>query len=517
LRLAVQAFGVDDPRRFSTGSLLKTQTELTPTALPEPPADTGKRRWRAGTLSYSLGGLVVLFFWLLWGDFSLQLKERAVPPALQRLLDMFHASNTVVGLLISALPPALVIVIVPIVCYRSDRHRGRWGRRIPFLLVVTPLAVVSMAGLAFSPVLGRRIAHLFGSTNENTTIILSFGLFWAMFELSSIICQHILSGLINDVVPREMLGRFYGMFRILSLSAGMLFHYFLMGKVATDYVPIFLGMAALYGVSFTLMCLRVKEGAYPAPLDAVQLPIEAAPALGELVSTGAQPEAGPVIPYASPSTKSGQFLNATGTYLSESFGNPYYLWFFASNALAIMAFSPINTFSLYFAQSVGMSDTGYGHYSALQLFCSLLQAYPIGWLADKIHPLRATIIATLLYTLATLWAFFFVHTAPLFAAAHVICGTIAGFWLTATAPLGPAVLPKAKYAQFASAAGICAAVGTMIVGPTCGWFIDAMHREYRFIYLWACVLMFSSLIVTLVLYRGFLKLGGTRHYAPPES
>ena len=427
---------------------------------------------------------------------------------------MFHASNGVVGLLISTLPPALAIAIVPAVCYRSDRFRSRWGRRIPFLLAVTPLAVVSMAGLAYSPVFGRRLAGFFGLHDENTVIIFSLGLFWMMFELSSSICQHVLSGLINDVVPHELLGRFFGMFRILSLGAGMLFHYFLMGKVATDYVPLFLGMAALYGVSFTLMCLRVKEGEYPAPQESPQPPIEAAPAMGELVATGALPEAGPIIPYAA-TGKSEPSLSATATYLRECFGNSYYLWFFASNALAIMAFAPVNTFSLYFAQSVGMNDTGYGHYSALQLFCSLLQAYPIGWLADKIHPLRATIIATFLYTMATLWAFFFVHTAPLFAAAHVICGTIAGFWLTATAPLGPALLPKSKYAQFASAAGICASLGQMIVGPACGWFIDAMHREYRFIYLWACVLMFLSLLVTLVLYQRFQQLGGTKHYTPP--
>lgn len=38
------------------------------------------RRYAVGTLSYTLGGLIVLFCWLLWGDFAWSLKDRAVGP-----------------------------------------------------------------------------------------------------------------------------------------------------------------------------------------------------------------------------------------------------------------------------------------------------------------------------------------------------------------------------------------------------------------------------------------------------
>ena len=33
-----------------------------------------RKIWRAGTLTYTTGGLVLLCFWLLWGDFPWAMK-----------------------------------------------------------------------------------------------------------------------------------------------------------------------------------------------------------------------------------------------------------------------------------------------------------------------------------------------------------------------------------------------------------------------------------------------------------
>src|SRR6478609_3699764 len=90
-----------------------------------------QRRWHTGTLTYTSGALVALFFWLLWGDFALNLKERAGPPTLQLLLIKFHASDKQLALFGTVLPQVMALLITPIVSYKSDRHRGRFGRRIP--------------------------------------------------------------------------------------------------------------------------------------------------------------------------------------------------------------------------------------------------------------------------------------------------------------------------------------------------------------------------------------------------
>ena len=49
---------------------------------------TKQRIWTAGTLRYTKGGLIILFFWLVWNDFFLMLME-AVKPALTGLLNTF--------------------------------------------------------------------------------------------------------------------------------------------------------------------------------------------------------------------------------------------------------------------------------------------------------------------------------------------------------------------------------------------------------------------------------------------
>jgi maltose/moltooligosaccharide transporter len=458
-----------------------------------------ERRYHAGTLTYTFGGLVVLFFWLLWGDFTISLKDRSVTPTFQVLLRTHEASAFVMGLLLSFLPPLIVIFLIPVISFKSDRHRGKWGRRIPFLLIPTPLAVLTMVGLGYSPMIGRWIWNLMGGASsgirENTCILICIGAGWTLFEFANITCGAVFSWLINDVVPRPMFGRFYGMFRALSLIAGMVFMKTLYGTVKTHYLIVFISLGALYGVSFTAMCLMVKEGE-PPPLD------------------------------ESREKGRGAFTNirnGIGTYVRDCFTNPYYLWFFLSFALAHAAFTPINNYSIPFSTSLGMSDERYGYFSFVQFGVSLALSIPIGLLADKIHPIRATLIALGLYAVVTLVAFFFVRSARAFAAAHVICGACSGIWLTASAPLGPRLLPKSKFASYVSALGIFTSIGTMIVGPLVGALLDWLNLgrkieqyDFHYMYLWASIFITLSLVVTLVVYRRFLAYGGTHGYVAPE-
>ncbi len=473
-----------------------------PTADELPPADTlndatppAGKLWHAGTLTYTKSGLVMLFVFLLGGDFTWQLRDRFIIPTMPLLLRKFGGSDFITGLLMGTLPAALGILLAPVVSYRSDRHRGRFGRRIPFLLIPTPFAAAAMVGLAFTPVIGRWLHEGMGSPNSpsrSACIIFVFAFFWTIFELGAVTCNTLHGALINDVVPRPVIGRFFGLFRVLSLGAGIFFSYFFFGKVEAHFMAMFIGIGLLYGICFSIMCLTVKEGDYPPPPPTRKHPL-------------------------------GPLGAAVETYVRDCFTKPYYLWFFLSFMLAHMAFTPVNLFSIYYAQSVGMDMTTYGKYSAIQLLCSMIQAPFLGWLADKFHPLRMTLFALLMYAASTLLAFFLVRDARTFAAAHVICGTCSGIWLTATAPLGPALLPKMRFATFMSATGISIAIGSMITAPIVGRWLDYVNRhqppgsrDYHYIYLWASGFVTLSLIVTLVVYKKFMNYGGPKHYDAPE-
>jgi Na+/melibiose symporter-like transporter len=386
-------------------------------------------------------------------------------------------------------------VLSPVVSYRSDRLRSRLGRRIPFLLFSTPIAVVAMLGLAASPVIAHWLRELLGPRAPSPVlcVIWTFGFFWTMFEVAAIICNALHGALVNDVVPRPVLGRFFGLFRVVSLGAGILFNYYFLKHVAAHYVAMFVGLAVLYGVAFSAMCLNVREGEYPPPPPA--------PA-GDWLT---------------------RVMAGIAMYFRECFSIPLYLWFFVSFFFAHVAFAPINLFSLYYAQSVGMTMATYGKFSALQLLCSMIQAPILGWLCDKFHPLRMTIIALGMYAITTLLAFGLVRDWRMFAAAHVICGTCSGIWLTTTAPLAQVLLPKMKFATFASALAIFIAAATMTAGPVVGRFLDFINRralpgarDYHYIYLWASFFISLSLVSTLVVYRHVALHGGLRNYHPPE-
>ena len=439
--------------------------------------------WRVGTLVYTTGGLVVLFWWLLWGDFAWSLKERSVLPVLQILIRKFGGSDTYYSIIANFFPPAITLLLGPIISYRSDRHRGRWGRRIPYLLIPTPLALLAMIGLAMSPRLGDRL-HL--SLGPAQTTLILFGLFWTLFEVSSTIILAVFYAFVNDVVPRPVLGRFYGFFRAFSLLAGMVYGHFLFKRAEENYVWIFLGIGLLYLVAFSAMCFAVKEGKYPRP---------------------------PQDDGKAPGTSS--FFSAVQLYFRECFTKPYYFWVFGAIVLPTLAFIPINTFNIYYSQSVGMSPARYGDLTALYFLLSLLQSIPLGWLIDRYNPMRVAIVALLLHGMAAYWGAFLSHSPAQFAIAFVATGTLSGTWFTATAALNAVLLPKLKYAQLASASNTLLALGQMAFGLGLGPLLNHLHHQYSYTYLAAGILDVLGLIATIKVFRMYLKLGGPDRYVAP--
>ena len=110
--------------------------------------------YRCGTLTYTRMQLAALFFWLLWGDFCYVLMETVVPSLMPLRFQALSASNTSIGLILVTIPMSINTVFNPVISFRSDRFRSRWGRRIPFILFTLPLLVVCLLGLTFADRLG---------------------------------------------------------------------------------------------------------------------------------------------------------------------------------------------------------------------------------------------------------------------------------------------------------------------------------------------------------------------------
>ncbi|ATC65427.1 MFS transporter [Nibricoccus aquaticus] len=470
-----------------------------------------RKTWSAGTRVYTLGTLVALFAWLLIGDFAWATRERSVGPMAQWYLNSLQIPNLLFGLLITSFPAALWLVLGPIISMKSDRHRGPRGRRIPFLLTMAPLAGLGIVGIGLTPLLAGWLhavlapEHAWGSglhgaldgtaagawmleilQNERIVAVCCFGIFWAMYELATIAVPTLLGGLINDVVPKPLLGRFYGLFRAVGLIDGMIFNFWLMGKVPTHFTLMLVIIGITYTVAFMWMCFQVKEGDYPPPEP--------------------QPER--------------RGLKGWWTdlrrYVRECFTNSYYLSVFVMWMFASLCFQPVNVFALPYARSLGVDMDLYGKMLALTFLVSLGFSYFLGWLVDKFHPLRMVMVSLAAYAAVTLTGSLYATTANAFLVAWVLHGVFSGCYYTCVASLGQRLFPHHKYAQFFSASSIFLSLANIVLAPAIGWTIDATGKVYRLTFLFGGGLAALALVCAFFVYRKFMRLGGPKDYAAPE-
>lgn len=446
----------------------------------------GGKTWQAGTLVYTSGGLVALFLWLLLGDFAWSMRERSVGPMAGWYLNHLEVPNLLFGLLTASFPAFVGLILGPIISVRSDRHRGPRGRRIPFLLATTPLAALGMIGLALTPPLARWVHSHFPEQNEMVVAVICFGVFWAVFEVASIASQAVFGGLINDVVPAPLLGRFYGLFRAVSLIDGMIFNFWIMGKVPDHFTLILIVIGVFYGTAFMWVCFQVREGEYPAPT--VQEP-------GNITAG---------------------FLRETAQYFRECFGSKYYVTVFVMIMTAGLTFAPVNIFGLPYARSLGVNMDVYGKSLALTYLISLCLAFLLGWLADKFHPLRMAIVMLMAYATMNIAAFFLVRDTTSFLVAWVLHGVISGAYFTSAASLGPRLFPHSKFAQYTSAAGICTSIGNMGLAPVVGLIVDSTGTDYRYTFATAGGLAVTAFLFAVAVFAQFRKLGGPRSYVAPQ-
>ncbi len=442
-------------------------------------------RWTAGTLTYTLGGIVGLFFLLLAGDFVWSLRERSVGVIAQLLLKQQGASDFLVGLYLVTLPGILGLLVGPVVSYRSDRHRGRWGRRIPYLFFSTPVAFAGMVGMAFTPWLGERL-YAWGewqSFTQNQLILALFGVSWMLFEFGVFIGNAIFTALINDVVPKSLVGRFFGLFRIVSLATGIIFNAWFLGYAETHYMILFLSVGVVYVTGFMLMCFRVREGEYP--------------------------------PLAATATERHSPLGAAVIYLRESFSMSYYLEIFIAVTLAMIVFMPVNTYLIFFIRELHISLAHFGKYTAISYVISMVLSYPLGMLADKYHPLRCGIAVMVLYAVSCICSGLWIATETSFAVALIVHTVLSGTYFTLTASLLLRLFPQTRFAQYQSAQGIFGTCAAITVVPLIGKLID-LSGNYRLIFYAGSGLAFLTAIALLLCYRRFTRYGGPDHYVPPE-
>jgi MFS family permease len=397
-------------------------------------------------------GLPALCFYLLLGDVAWSLKERAMPDLFKFQLREFSQDAVLLNVLFGAVPSAIAMLIGPVVGAWSDRTRTRFGRRIPFLLVCTPLVSVCMVGLAFSEQVGETLWHWSGSGLRRHYIVAWMCACWTLYEIFTILANALFVALVNDTLPQRILGRFFGMFRIISLAIGVLFFWFVFGNELPAVArPVMLSIAAAYLVGFLVMCRAVREPRYPPPTPAQKASLQV-------------------------------LRGDDGT-------SPwFYVLLFVTLAIATICVLPVNINSYNAIGQYGVDRTDYGRAVAAAYSISIVLALPVGWLADRFHPLRVGYVALGLYALSMFGAWELVSGRLSFLVWFVVHAVLAGTFLTGTAALLPVMLPRARFSSLAALSGSMTALLTVVFTLGMGALLDSNGGDFRVIFLVAGLL-----------------------------
>ncbi len=483
---------------------------------PLPDLTQSKNKWSVGTLTYTAAGLAVLFALLLWGDFAWSMKDRVVFPMTVKLAkNRFELNDTLYSILIISFPNFTNIFLMPIVSYLSDRHRGRLGRRIPFLLFTTPFIVVGLLGIGMNAEIGRLLEPIMPATWGGEPVnaaragaLVAFCIFWVLFDFGNTLASAIFNALVNDVVPQRIIGRFFSLFRIISLLAGILYNYYLFEHALDWFKWIFLVLGALYAAGLYSMCFFVKEGKYPPP--------EAIPA---------------------DKSRFQRVFGALIDYFRQCFSVPYYRWIIVALLLANISFHPINDFSIQYASAIGVPDSTYGQLLAITYCFSIVLSYPLGALADRFHPIRTSFVSLAAYAVLMLvgwlvvnnpWQAEFTYHIPglmsgsktlvlsSFAIVFIIHGVVSGCFFTLSSSLPLRLFPGSIFAQFASANAMILALGTTVIVPAFGFFLDVQESNYHLLFLLGAVLSLISAVAFVKIHFYYKRFGGDEGYVAPD-
>ncbi len=460
----------------------------------------GQKLFHCGTLTYTRAGLGQLYFWLLAGDFTYFMVESVVPSAIPLKFKSLHASNFLIALVLSTIPKVITGIFNPVISFRSDRYRSRWGRRIPFIAATLPFLVLCFLGLAFvdsiGPWLGRTFPSWGQAFSREMLVLIVLSAFLIAFDFFNTFVTSVFWYLFNDVVPQELISRFTSYFRMVIMVTGIVYSHYCQPYVESHYRELFLGAAAFYFLGFGAMCLFVKEGKYPPPLENTD------------GKTGA--------------------LSSLKTYARECMTLPHYWYLFLWSIFGAIA-GACGIFGIFFQrETMGLTQMDVSNLATIGAVTALVTVPICGWLGDKFHPLRILLLGNVLALIISPIDFIWVWWRP---GPHVY------FWFTAfktmflSCPIGMMcqmdmpmfmrLLPKERFGQYCSCRVLLTNLAGILTGSFGGVYLDYLTKYYGENTAYACIpfwsFTFSLLAVFFLvkLYRSWLRYGGDESYIPP--
>lgn len=467
---------------------------------------TEQKKYTCGTLTYTMGGLVALFIWLLWGDFCWSMMEAVVPSIMPLKLRSLNSSNALIGFIMGTLPATLNLTVTPYLSFKSDHHRSRIGRRTPFILYTMPFICLTMVLIGYSDEIGKWVNHAFLSgdpAREATVVIIMLAVFAALFDFFNMFVNTVYWYLFADVVPKELMGRFMGWFRLVGLIAGFIYNFFVFPYAMSHMKEIYLGGALLYFVGFGVVCFFVKEGEYPPP-----------------------PEG----------KKRVTLLEQMQSYARECYKLRYYWDINLMYAIGAMA-GCVGVFNIFFLQSLGLDLKVIGRTGALASIVSPIALLFAGSLVDRWNAVRvqAYFGAIGIFGAFGSWVWLFVTQSPpsqwwlwVSVSSSIFFALPGAMSSLLEIPRLIELFPRDKFGQYCGAIALLRGPAGMVGGLLAGLYMDIWVKHvfpkeqygmygYRFAFLWTAPLVILAFYFQYRTFRTWKKMGGGVSFTPPTE
>ena len=399
-------------------------------------------------------GLAFLSICAFW-----QMYDNVIPLILK---NTFHLGETWTGV-VMAMDNVLALMLLPLFGMLSDKLRTPLGRRTPFILVGTVLAVICMILLPVTDNAGS----LTGFFIALGAVLLSMGFYRSpAVALMPDLTPKPLRSKANDVI--NLMGALGGIFTLVMISV-------LVPKTGRpDYMPLFLSVAAVMVVAVVALLLTIRENrmareaaeAWPEPEE-------------EPVKTGEKKK------LPRPVLRSLLFLLAS-----------VFLWFTAYNAVT-------TAFSRYAEEVWGMQGGGFASCLMVATGVAVVSYLPIGFLSSRFGRKKMILAGILLMCAAYVSGIFFGHFSPLL---YVVFGLTGVGWASINVNSYPMVVEMGSGADVGKYTGMYYffSMGAQVFTPIfSGVLLE--HISYRTLFPYAAVFSLLSFITMLFVRHGDVK------------
>lgn len=348
-----------------------------------------------------------------------------------RLLDFIaeQQKNTYLGLL-SGTGLILAMVVQPIAGVISDRSSFYWGRRRPYILLGTLLAILFLPGVALS----GSYATLF--------------IIYCLLQVSSNIAHGPYQGFIPDLIPEQKRGLASGVKSLLEIIGGV---------ALIRLVAIFMDHYSVSGGSSWLgLALAMPAIVLLGTMVATMLTVKEQPGAGNAKL--------PVL-----------------SVLSDSFridtkATPDFIRFLTSRLLVLIAFTTLQRFALYYLKDVvSLSSPAVVTADVLIVvgICMAVVVYPAGRLSDRVGR-KPIVLSSVLLGALGIAALFLSRSYLHIMLISGLLGISSGAFMSTNWALATDLLPRGKEAKYLGLTNLAtagaAALALFIIGPAIDFF-----------------------------------------------